>query len=91
MIEITAVSFSHSKAHEHLTAVLWRSASTPAGHGAREAIVAWLDADSANEAVVADGATYVRVAVVRPEYGAPYLRTKVNGKWTDSLLALPTF
>jgi hypothetical protein len=91
MIEITAVSFEDSKAHEHITAVLWRSASTPAGHSAREAIIAWLEAHGANEAVVADGADYVQVAVVRPARGAPYLRTQVDGVWTDKLLALPTF
>lgn len=91
MIEITAVSFDDSRAHEHITAVLWRSASTPAGHSAREAIVAWLDTHSANEAVVADGADYVQVAVVRPESGAPYLRTQADGVWTDDLLALPRF
>jgi hypothetical protein len=71
--------------------VLWRSASTPAGHSARESIVAWLEAHGANEAVVADGADHVQVAVVRSDSGAPYIRTQADGVWTDNLLALPTF
>jgi Protein of unknown function (DUF3892) len=91
MIEITAVSFGQAKAHEHITAVLWRSASTPAGHSAREAIVAWLQASSANQAVVADGSEYVQVLVVCPANHRPYIRTQLDGVWTDNLLALPVF
>jgi Protein of unknown function (DUF3892) len=91
MIEITAVGFGRSKAHEHITAVLWRSASTSTGHTTSEALIAWLDSDPANQAVVADGSDYVQVAVVRPAAGAPYLRSRADGVWTDNLLALPTF
>jgi hypothetical protein len=91
MIEITAVSFGDLKAHDQITAVLWRSASTPAGHSASQGIVAWLDSSSANQAVVADGSVYVEVAVVRPVNQSPYLRARANGVWTDNLLALPTF
>jgi hypothetical protein len=85
------VSFGHSKDHENITAVLWRSASTPAGHGTREAIVAWLQASSANQAVVAAGSGYVQVAVVRPVNRSPHLRTHVDGAWRNDLLALPMF
>jgi uncharacterized protein DUF3892 len=94
MIEITAVSFGQAdqaKAHEHITAVLWRSAGTSQGHTSRQAIVEWLSASVANQAVVANGSDYVRVAVVRPADQAPYLRTQADGVWTDDLLALPTF
>jgi len=91
MIEITAVSFGQARAHEHITAVLWRSASSSTGHSAREAIVAWLDSSSANRAVVANGSDYVEVAVARTANQSPYLRTRADGVWTDHLLALPTF
>ena len=91
MIELTAVSFGQAKAHEHITAVLWRSASPPAGHSTPEALVAWLDSSSANRAVVADGSDHVEVAVARTANQSPYIRTRADGVWTDHLLALPTF
>jgi hypothetical protein len=91
MIQITAVSFADAKAHEHIAAVLWHSASTPAGHSASEAIIAWLDSSSANRAVVADGSDYIEVAVARTANRSPYIRTRAGGVWTDHLLGLPTF
>jgi hypothetical protein len=52
MIQITAISLGEGKAHEHITEVRWRSASTSAGQSTREAIVEWLSVSSANQAVV---------------------------------------
>jgi hypothetical protein len=90
VIEITAVSFGQARAHEHITAVLWRSACTSAGHSAGEALIAWLEASSANQAVVADTDS-VHVAVVRSADHPAYIRAQVDGVWTDDLLALPEF
>jgi hypothetical protein len=91
MIEITAIRVTDGLAHEHITDVLWRSAGTSQGQTSRQAIVDWLSASSANQAVVADGPDYVRVAVVRPANQSRYIRTHRDGVWTDDLLALPTF
>jgi hypothetical protein len=52
MIQITAIRLEEGKAHEHITEVRWRSASTSAGQSTREAIVEWLSVSSANQAVV---------------------------------------
>jgi exosome complex RNA-binding protein Rrp42 (RNase PH superfamily) len=42
-------------------------------------------------AYVGAGTTRVLVGVVRPDTGAPYLRTYADGKWTNNLVNLPTF
>jgi hypothetical protein len=91
MIQITAIRLAGGERHEHITDVRWRSAFTSAGQSTRQGIVDWLSTSSANQAVVADGAKYVRVAVVQPPGGPPYIRTKADGEWTDNLLALPKF
>ena len=69
----------------------WRSRSTSFGQCTREGIVAWLSADAANEATVADGAQLAAVRVVRCGAPAPYVRAQLDGLWTDALLALPRF
>jgi hypothetical protein len=53
--------------------------------------VDWLSEGNENQAVVADGSTYVQVVIVRRPSQPPYLRTRANGVWTDSLLSLPAF
>jgi hypothetical protein len=91
MIEITAIRLGEGRAHEHITDVRWRSASTSAGQSTREAIVSWLSVSATNQAIVADGSGSVEVLVVRPPGQPPYIRTWADGHWTDNLLALPTF
>lgn len=91
MIEITAIRLSSGSAHEHVTDVRWRSASTAAGQSTRQVIVDWLTVSVTNQAVVADGADFIHVAVVRPRDELPYIRTQADGSWTDNLLALPSF
>jgi exosome complex RNA-binding protein Rrp42 (RNase PH superfamily) len=41
------------------------------------------------DARVTDGVNTVKVGVV--DASPPYIRTHADGKWTDNLLALPTY
>jgi hypothetical protein len=76
--------------HEHIESVQWRSPSDT-GQSTRQQMVDWLSSDQSNQAYVSDGVRTVYVGVVRPQYGAPYIRTYADGVWTDNLLALPRF
>jgi hypothetical protein len=89
MIEITAIRFAGGHDHEHITALQWRSAATYAG--LIPALISWLGANDANQAVVADGSERVPVLVVRPSDQPPYIQARADGVWTDNLLTLPTF
>jgi hypothetical protein len=84
MIQITAIRLGEGKAHEHITEVRWRGASTSAGQSPREAIVDWLSVSSANQAVVADGSKWVHGrsrGASRPTALHPYLRRRrVDGQ-----------
>jgi hypothetical protein len=91
MIEITAIRFRGGHGHEHITNVMWRCATTSVGHTTAQAIVEWLSATGESEVVVADGADWVCVTVARPLDQPPYIRTRIDGVWTDHLLSLPTF
>lgn len=92
MIEITAVKMLGGDEHQHIAAVKWRNTSTFAtGQSTTKAIVDWLSESQANQAVVADGSTWVYVRVVRVEGHTPYIRTYADGQWTDNLRALPRF
>lgn len=91
MIEITAIRLQGGEGHEHITDVMWRRETTSIGQTARQAIVDWLDESNDNAAVVADGSSWVRLAVVRRPNQPPYLRTRADGSWTDHLLSLPNF
>lgn len=93
MIQITAIRLQGSPDHadhEHISSVQWRNLQTGAtGESTRPAVVSWLDESNANQAVVANGASWVYVGVVRPGNRPAYLRTHADGKWSDNLLALP--
>jgi hypothetical protein len=91
MIEITAIRFAGGNDHEHITDVQWRSAATYAGLIPVPALISWLGANDANQAVVADGSGRVPVLVVRPSDQPPYIQARADGVWTDNLLTLPTF
>jgi hypothetical protein len=91
MIEITAIRLAGGTSHEHITDVLWRSATTSTGLCPQEAIVDWLSVSTDNQAVVADGSNWVPVLVVRPGNRRPYIRAQSDGVWTDDLLTLPAF
>jgi len=92
MIQITAIHIDGTARHEHITALQWRNTqSGVTGQSTRDAIISWLDESKANQAVVADNATWVYVGVYRVQGAEPYLRTHADGKWNDNLLALPPF
>jgi hypothetical protein len=70
--------------HEHITHVgganwKWR----------KEDVIASIEAKT-NSFYVVDPQTGKRadVGVIRPTYGAPYLRTHADGYWNDNLLSL---
>jgi hypothetical protein len=51
--------------------------------------VTWVE-DENGKAYVEDArGNRADVLVVTPTYGAKYLRTYADGRWTDNLLALP--
>jgi hypothetical protein len=75
--------------HEHIARVKWENRATGAtGENSRAEMVKWID-DDKGDARVADGSSYVKVGVV--DASPKYLRTYADGKWTDNLLALPTY
>ena len=76
--------------HEHITEVLWESASS-SGHTSRGALIDWLKQNSANRAVVGEDGGRVGVLVVEPSDAAAYLRTRADGVWRNDLLGLPRF
>jgi Protein of unknown function (DUF3892) len=90
MIQITAIRLQGTAEHEHIAAVQWRNLQTGVtGESTREAVVSWLEESKANQAVVANGTSWVYVGVVRAAGRPAYLRTHADGKWSDNLLALP--
>ena len=69
----------------------WRCQSTSSGQCTLDGLIAWLSADEANEAVVADDFESIPVCVVRPAGGRPYVCAWAQSRCADTLLALPTF
>ncbi len=90
LIQITAIRLGEGSGHECITEVRWRSNFT-FGQCTREGVIAWLSAAPANQAIVTDGSQAVPVLVVRPDGQEPHLRARLDGAWTDALLALPRF
>ncbi|MFE7174685.1 DUF3892 domain-containing protein [Streptomyces sp. NPDC057616] len=90
IIYITAVHLSGGDKHEHIESVRWENPTTKeTGESTKQAIIRWLEKDKTNEARVRNGASYVRVGVVKAS--PPYIRTYADGIWTDNLLALPRY
>jgi len=91
VIQITAIRLDGGDGHAHITDLQWQSTSIPAGQSTRAALVEWLNASSANQAMVAGEAEHVPVLVVMPFEKEPYLRTHADGTWTNHLLGLSRF
>ena len=89
-IRITAVRLSGGTEHEHIVHLWWTNPATgQSDNNSRAEIVAWIE-DQNGKAYVEDGYGHrVDVLVVRPAFGAKYLRTYADGRWTNNLLALP--
>jgi hypothetical protein len=91
-IQITHVRYQgFSKNHESIIRYKWRNDATNAvGDNDKPSMVDFIDGKKGT-AYVSDGGSRVAVGTVHPTNGQPYLRTYADGKWTDNLLALPTF
>lgn len=89
-VYITARHMVGGTQHEHIARVKWHNAedNSKTGENSRKQMVDWIKGKK-GEAFVHSGGGRVSVLVV--EASPPYLRTHANGKWTDNLLALPTF
>jgi ribosomal protein S8E len=91
-IRITHIHLVGGTAHQHINNLKWVNVTTAkTGESTRAAIVDWLEKDTNNRAQVGTGTDAVRVHVVRPSSGVPYLQTYADGKWTNNLLALPRY
>lgn len=76
--------------HEHVSQLVWvLEDSYKSGINPTANLVNFIE--NGNSVMVGDGATKVPVGVVKPQYGAPYLRTYTDTKWIDNLLALPRY
>lgn len=91
-IQITNIRFAGiTKNHESITHFrILNNATGIYETSDKAALVARLLIAS-TQAFVASGSARVKVEVVRPTYGLPYLRTHADGYWNDNLLALPIF
>jgi hypothetical protein len=89
-IRFIAVRVSGGTGHEHIVRLWWTNPATAAsGDHSRAELVDWIE-NEGGKAYVEDGAGHrADVGVVTPTYGAKYLRTYADGKWTNNLLALP--
>jgi hypothetical protein len=90
VIEITAIRLEGGDGHEHISYLLWQSASS-SGMTSSQALIEWLRADSENEAGVVNERGRVPVRVVTPIDAPAYLRTRAGESWTDDLLGLARF
>lgn len=91
-IQITHVRYQGwSKTHESIVRYQWRNDATGAvGDNDKPSMVSYID-DNKGSVYVQNGGSRVAVATVHPANSPAYLRTHADGKWTDNLLALPTF
>ena len=77
--------------HEHIAHFGWIGYEDgKGGQSTRQQLVGWIDGES-GVVYVKSATSKVRVGVVKPALGYPYLRTYANETWTDNLLSLPRF
>jgi hypothetical protein len=89
-IRITAVRLEGGEAHEHIVRLWWiNPANSQTGDNSRAELVSWIENQHGKAYVEDAQGNRADVGVVTPTYGAKYLRTHADGKWTDNLLALP--
>jgi Protein of unknown function (DUF3892) len=91
-VVITNVRFSGtSKTHESIVRYKWKSEQDNSiGESDKPSLVKWVDVTT-NHAYVKNGSSKVSVGSVHPTSTPAYVRTHADGKWSDNLLALPTF
>lgn len=86
-VYITKRHMEGGAGHEHIARVKWENRQTGrTGDSTRAEMVTFIE--GGGDARVG-GSSYVQVGVVdgRPKF----IRTYANGKWSDNLLALPTY
>jgi hypothetical protein len=89
MVYVTAIHLEGGSGHEHIASVRWRNpADAKTGQSTKADMVDWIK-NKNGDARVTDGTNTVQVGVV--DASPPYIRTHADGKWTDNLLALPTY
>lgn len=89
-IRVTAIRLYSGSTHEHISRLWWVNPSTGAvGNNTRAEVVAYIDDDNGKVFVEDPRGMRVDVSVVKPKYGAKYLRTSADGMWTNNLLSLP--
>jgi hypothetical protein len=91
-VQITHVRFGGTtRTESSIVRYRWvNPASGKTGDNDKPSMVAFLE-EKDGAAYVGAGPSRVAVGVVRPESGAPYLRTYADGKWTNNLVRLPIF
>src|SRR5262249_36333257 len=95
LIYIAAIHMSGERdQHEDIETVRWWQPTSPvggriSGEGRRRALVDWMRRKGGEARVVDEAGDDLEVRIV--EADPPYLRTFVEGVWTDNLLALPRY
>lgn len=91
-VQITHVRYgSSTRSEDSIIEYRWVDLSDgKVGESNKAAMVQYIDVRSGT-VYVGMGQSRVSVVVVRPTYGAPYLRTYADGNWTNNLVNLPTF
>lgn len=87
-VYVTKRHMEGGNGHEHIARVKWEDRqSGKSGDSTRAEMVTFID--GGGDARVGDGASFVEVGVV--DASPKYIRTYADGKWTNNLLALPTY
>ncbi len=91
-VEITHVRYgATAKTESEIVAYQWRNPDDGvSGSSNRLIMVDWIE-NKRGTAYVQTGSLRARVAVVRPDHGQPFLRTRADQEWTNNLLQLPEF
>ncbi|MEG9250306.1 DUF3892 domain-containing protein [Arthrobacter sp. Soc17.1.1.1] len=77
--------------HQHITQYRWvNPADNATGTTDKPTFVDWIDVKK-GKAYVGRGNSQVRVGVIKPDNGNPYLRTYADKQWNNNLLSLPRF
>ena len=89
-VYVAAIHLSGGTGHEHIASFVWVQEGTFKSGISDQMNMAKFIADG-GQVKVSDGLRQAAVGVVRPQGGAPYLRSFADGQWTDNLLSMPRF
>ena len=89
-VRFTARHMEGGSEHKHIAELKWvEDGAQKTGVSARAVLVEWIR-DKQGSGYVLDSKGNKAVVKVR-DAKPPYVQTIADGKWTDNLLALPTF